>query len=98
MPKLRQNIITGDWVVISPERAKRPEDFIIEKKEVKNKPKIKGTETDNLYVIPNKVPAFVDQDEVVEEGGDFYPSYKSLGAHEVISFRDHNIELPELKN
>ena len=100
-------------MVISPERAKRPEDFIIEKKEVKNQPKkdcpfcppdgaafktkIKGTETDNLYVIPNKFPAFVDQDEVVEEGGDFYPSYKSLGAHEVISFKDHDAEIPDLK-
>lgn len=114
MPKLRQNIITGDWVVISPERAKRPEDFIIEKKEPKTqskescpfcppkgsayKAKIKGAETDYLYVLPNKFPAFVDQDEVIEEGGDFYPSYKSLGAHEVISFKDHNIELPELKS
>ncbi|TSC92142.1 MAG: Galactose-1-phosphate uridylyltransferase [Candidatus Berkelbacteria bacterium Licking1014_96] len=114
MPKLRQNIITGDWVVISPERAKRPEDFVVEKKEPKTqsqkdcpfcppegaayKNKIKGTETKNLYVIPNKFPAFVDQDEVIEEGGDFYPSYKSLGGHEVISFKDHNVELPELKS
>lgn len=114
MPKLRQNIITGDWVVISPERAKRPEDFVVEKREAKHqskkdcpfcppdgaayKTKIKGAETKNLYVLPNKFPAFVDQDEVIEEGGDFYPSYKSLGAHEVISFEDHNIELPELKS
>ena len=70
MPKLRQNIITGDWVVISPERAKRPEDFVVEKREPKTqskkdcpfcppdgaayKTKIKGAETKNLYVIPNK--------------------------------------------
>lgn len=114
MPKLRQNIITGDWVVISPERAKRPEDFVVEKREDKHqskkdcpfcppdgaayKTKIKNAETKNLYVLPNKFPAFIDQDEVIEEGGDFYPSYKSLGAHEVISFKDHNIELPELKS
>lgn len=112
MPKLRQNIITGDWVVISPERAKRPEDFVVEKREAKNqaqkdcpfcpannmayKTKIAGTEKDHLYVLPNKYPAFVDQDEVIEEGGDFYPSYKSLGAHEVISFKDHDVELPDL--
>lgn len=31
MPELRQNIITGDWVVVAPERAKRPKDFIIPK-------------------------------------------------------------------
>lgn len=112
MPKLRQNIITGDWVVISPERAKRPEDFVIEKRTAKTqsqkdcpfcppdgaayKTKIAGTETDHLYVVANKFPAFVDKDEVIEEGGDFYPSYKSLGAHEVISFKDHEIEIPDL--
>jgi UDPglucose--hexose-1-phosphate uridylyltransferase len=31
MPELRQNIITGDWVVVAPERAKRPKDFVIPK-------------------------------------------------------------------
>lgn len=114
MPKLRQNIITGDWVVISPERAKRPEDFVVEKHEPKTqskencpfcppkgaayKTKIRGCETEHIYVIPNKFPAFVDQDEVIEEGGDFYSSYKSLGAHEVISFKDHDTEIPELSD
>lgn len=99
-------------MVISPERAKRPEDFVVEKREVKHqakencpfcpphgvayKTKIAGTEKDHLYVVPNKYPAFVDQDEVIEEGGDFYPAYKSLGAHEVISFKDHDAELPDL--
>jgi len=113
MPKLRQNIITKDWVVISPERAKRPEDFVIEKHEAKSqnkkdcpfcppdgaayKTKFAAAETKNLYVFPNKFPAFVDKDEVIEEGGDFYPSYKSLGAHEVISFKDHEIEIADLK-
>src|SRR3972149_2352933 len=29
MSKLRQNIVTGKWVVIAPERAKRPEDFVM---------------------------------------------------------------------
>jgi len=28
MPQLRRHPITGDWVVIAPERAKRPDDFI----------------------------------------------------------------------
>jgi len=27
MPEIRQNIATKEWVVISTERAKRPEDF-----------------------------------------------------------------------
>lgn len=29
MPKLRKNIVTGDWVIISPERSKRPEDYVV---------------------------------------------------------------------
>ncbi len=33
MPELRQNIATGEWVILATERAKRPEDF--EKKEEK---------------------------------------------------------------
>jgi galactose-1-phosphate uridylyltransferase len=28
MPELRFNLITKDWVIVAPERAKRPEDFI----------------------------------------------------------------------
>lgn len=28
MPQLRQNLVTGEWVVIAPERAKRPSDFV----------------------------------------------------------------------
>jgi len=113
MPKLRQNIITGDWVVISPERAKRPEDFITAatpkrqskadcpfciygKKSAYKKFNLKEAETENVYVIPNKFPAFVLEDEILEEGGDFYPSYKSLGEHEVIVLKNHDIELRDL--
>jgi UDPglucose--hexose-1-phosphate uridylyltransferase len=28
MPELRFNLVTKDWVIMGPERAKRPEDFI----------------------------------------------------------------------
>ncbi|MDI6641442.1 MAG: galactose-1-phosphate uridylyltransferase [Elusimicrobiota bacterium] len=31
MPEIRQNIATREWVIISPERAKRPEDFVKKK-------------------------------------------------------------------
>lgn len=77
MPQLRQNIITGDWVVIAPERAKRPQDFIIPPSvKVTNKSecpfcegsngynkneKIRKAETGNFYVIENKFPAFVGE-------------------------------------
>ncbi len=79
VPQLRQNIITGDWVVIAPERSKRPQDFVIPKSvtvsDKKKCPfcinsegynsneKIRGSATKNVYVIENKYPAFVDTDD-----------------------------------
>ncbi len=112
MPRLRQNMTTGEWVVIAPGRSKRPQDFVsatsakrVSKKDcpfcMENnkayKTSIKEYETDNVYVIPNLYPAFVNEDEVTEQGGDFYPSYKSLGGHDVIILKDHDKELEDLK-
>jgi len=108
MPNLRQNIITGEWVIIAPEREKRPEDFIcsekIVAKDLKECPfcpngEAKKTEifsTSNIYVIPNKFPSFVSEDAVLEQGGELYPSFKALGYHEVIILKDHNIDLKDL--
>ena len=75
MPQLRQNIITGDWVVIAPERAKRPQDFVTPKKvpiavDLKTCPFCDGSEgykankkidvTKDIYVIQNLFPAFIE--------------------------------------
>lgn len=111
MPKLRQNIVTGKWVVIAPERAKRPEDFVmaaapkrhIDEKcpfcltnpESAYKFSIKDAETEHIYTIPNKYPAFVTDEEIIDEGGDFYFSTKSVGGHEVIVIKDHQKEIYE---
>ncbi len=38
MPQLRKDPVIGRWVIIATERAKRPEDFKIEKEEVHEKP------------------------------------------------------------
>lgn len=74
MPQLRQNIVTGDWVVIAPERAKRPDEFVTadtvkyqtrtdcvfcDAKEPYKK-SIKKYETKHIYLTPNKYPAFVE--------------------------------------
>lgn len=77
MPQLRQNIITGEWVVIAPERAKRPNDYITAdtvKTQSKidcnfcqggsaYKTKIKKYDSKYIYVAPNKFPAFVEVDD-----------------------------------
>ncbi len=77
MPQLRQNVITGEWVVIAPERAKRPHDFVVSatrrSQPTDHCPFCPGSEAFNqryseydrssTYVIPNKFPAFVSEGE-----------------------------------
>lgn len=79
MPQLRQNIITGEWVVFAPERAKRPTDYIsINKEKKQNKADCpfcmdsknteygvqkKDFETKNSYVITNKYPVYIEEPE-----------------------------------
>lgn len=79
MPQLRQNIVTGEWVVIAPERSKRPTDFVAAES---IKPQLKSEcpfcvtnatgaytlrkkefETNTVYVAPNKYPAFMEDSE-----------------------------------
>jgi UDPglucose--hexose-1-phosphate uridylyltransferase len=110
MPKLRQNIITGDYVVIAPERAKRPEDFIAERPKAKKtkidcpfcpggkglKEVIKDAGTSRIAVIPNRFPAFVLSEQIIEEGGRFYSSGKAFGGHEVIIIKDHHEDIFDL--
>lgn len=111
MPKLRQNIVTGEWVVIAPERAKRPEDFVMAaapKRPLEaNCPfclsspdssyqfSVKDAETENTYTIPNKFPAFSKTDGIILEGGELYSSSKSIGGHEVIIIKDHQKDVYE---
>lgn len=76
MPQLRQNVVTGEWVVIAPERSKRPSDFI---QKEKPKPQLKEScpfcegaaghatrlldyENESVYVMPNKFPAFLEDE------------------------------------
>ncbi|MBI2588370.1 galactose-1-phosphate uridylyltransferase [Candidatus Berkelbacteria bacterium] len=105
MPKLRQNIVTGDWVIIAPERAQRPFEFISREKVLRPSKKDCLFERRNLsrakipflpvkardvYVIPNKYPAFVTTNKINLEGGQLYNSTESEGYHEVVIFKDHN--------
>jgi len=80
MPQLRQNIITGEWVVFAPERAKRPTDYISVATEKKQKKedcpfcidsdvsefpsRIKVYDQSATYLIKNKYPAFVEEPEI----------------------------------
>lgn len=112
MPQLRQNIITGEWVVIAPERAKRPSEFVAATQaktpkdncvfcpESENyaKNRLEHYETDHIYVIPNKFPAFVEDPSRCSERSfkvedDFYRAKASLGGHDVVIIKDHDVPL-----
>ena len=75
MPQLRQNIITGEWVVFAPERAKRPSDYIYAGHKTKQGKsdcpfceqnggsfdnRIIQFDKDTTYLSPNKFPAFIE--------------------------------------
>ena len=71
MPQLRQDVVTGSWVVIAPERAKRPSDFSSYTPPATNKPspflvggdawknRLKEADTASTFTIQNRFPAFV---------------------------------------
>jgi len=111
VPKLRQNPITGEWVVIAPERAKRPQDYILPKPVPKKRvlefcnfcpngeaynAQIKGAGTKHVYVVNNKFPAFVPDEAIILDTGHVYYSQKSIGGHEVICFVEHDRDLENL--
>jgi UDPglucose--hexose-1-phosphate uridylyltransferase len=115
LPQLRQNIITDDWVVIAPERAKRPSDFITSgmvRRDHKDNcafcvgsdawhTRLHGVrnESDHIYVIPNKFPAFVGSSDQCERRSfseeTFYTSKPAVGGHEVLVIKDHDLLLPD---
>lgn len=117
MPQLRQNIITGDWVVIAPERSKRPSEFVTAaqanaapkdncpfcvESENYTKNRLKHYETDLVYVIPNKYPAFVEDPTRCSERSykvedDFFLAKPSLGGHDVLIVKDHDQPLAKFK-
>jgi UDPglucose--hexose-1-phosphate uridylyltransferase len=109
MPVLRQNIITGDYSIIAPARAKRPHEYVRSrppKAPTENCPFCPGSEalksiikdasTKNVFVIPNKYPVFTMQEDITLEASNIYYSTHSLGAHEVIIFKDHFKSFSEL--
>jgi len=102
--------VTNEWVVISPERSKRPEDYVHsddKKDDGSDCPFCPGgaalqtvvhnAGTQNVFVIPNKYPAFGSfDDRVISEGEEFYFSTPSRGAHEVIIFKPHKMSFGEM--
>lgn len=114
MPQLRQNIITGDWVVIAPGRAKRPNDFVMPQsvkitdkskcpfclgsEAYKKNEKVHRSSTENIMVIENKYPAFTEDESKAQirsyyVEGSFYRARPSVGDHEVVIVKNHDLNL-----
>ena len=55
--ELRQDIVSGDWIVVTPRRAERPEQFI--KKEKRTKAPIKGCPFENPQKSGNGKPVLI---------------------------------------
>jgi UDPglucose--hexose-1-phosphate uridylyltransferase len=112
MPQLRQNIVTGEWVVIAPERSKRPHDFIAEKPAKKGtencpfcpegpslKTRYKQYDTAHTHLIPNKFPAFINEGD--HEVRSYYPESNFYRAKPAIG--NHDVQVftahePDLPN
>jgi UDPglucose--hexose-1-phosphate uridylyltransferase len=104
-------------VVIAPERAKRPSDFVTAASVrtdskldcafceggLAYKERLHGFENDEIYVIPNKFPAFVEDEKSLSarttpDEGNFYTRKPSLGGHDVIVVKDHDLDLPHFNH
>ncbi|MDD3735206.1 MAG: galactose-1-phosphate uridylyltransferase [Candidatus Pacebacteria bacterium] len=108
LSELRFDITTGDWVVIAPQRAKRPQDFAkkvsIQKQSSKDcsfcQPGIKTPkpilETKNVVVIPNLYPAFAQNGGLNKRRVGPTIAMQGVGFHEIIIFRDHNKFFPQM--
>jgi UDPglucose--hexose-1-phosphate uridylyltransferase len=112
MPQFRRHPITGEWVVIAPERAKRPSDYVkaetlkpeskvncvfcVDSKVYKEK--VDGFEDDTIYVAPNGFPAFIEDPKQcsarTHQVEDFYRMGPSLGGHDLVIIKDHDVNLP----
>ncbi|MBI4993875.1 DUF4921 family protein [Candidatus Wolfebacteria bacterium] len=107
--ELRQDLVSGDWIVIAPARAKRPEKLKTEKRvraPVKNcpfedlqksghhPPKLSY---DNVVVVENKYPAFdhINICAELDKRGP-YSIMSGIGHHDMVITRDHHKNFSKL--
>lgn len=94
--ELRQDLVSGDWVVIATGRSKRPNDFIVPKRPAFAQPKstcpfekyFAGSDR-WVQTIPNKYPAFDKGICAVFDTKGPYVLTNGAGMHEVVITADH---------
>lgn len=95
--ELRQDLVSGDWVVMAKKRGKRPER---PKKCPFCYPEIKKQEiisqTKNIIVIENKYPAFKPAQELQHCRQGPFAIIDGVGFHEVIILKNHNAQINQI--
>jgi len=108
--QLRQDLVTGDWVVIATGRGKRPHAFsgnpstVKEPKEncpfesfAEEGPFVPLLREGSVTVIPNKFPAFASGVCKVFSKEGPYTFADGVGFHEVFVLKDHDRYIPDLE-
>lgn len=111
--ELRQDLVSGDWVVIATGRAKRPHDFLKQKREPFGQPLQRcpferlNAQALSVYsrdeewwveVIPNKYPAFGKGVCALFHKAGPYQWGDGVGFHEVVITRDHKRSIAEMSD
>ena len=111
LSQLRQDLVSGDWIVIAPKVGARPHEIVAPQKKRIRTPKAKcpfevppsplfeirsGKEW-TVQIIENKFPAFVHRDicTTIRKNGP-YSITDGVGHHDVVISRDHDKDFPDL--
>jgi len=108
-PELRQDLVSGDWVIMAP---KRSHSITTQKKKKsrlcpfcrleetnQEKPVLEYKREDgtwSLVVIPNKFPSLEDYNKLEKREVGPYAVMNAVGFHEVIITHDHDRHIPDL--
>jgi UDPglucose--hexose-1-phosphate uridylyltransferase len=108
--QLRQDLVSGDWIVIAPKRRLRPHEMRASKSRVREpKPgcvfenpkqallEIRDGKDWTVRIIENRFPAFVHRDicSAIRKVGP-YAVTDGIGHHDILITRDHNQDFPDL--
>ena len=101
-PHRRQNILTGDWILVSPHRTKRPWQGKVEKPELNTRPNydpkcylcpgntrangVQNPDYQSTYAFTNDFPALLPETELVKSQHDFFKHKTEKGTCRVICF------------
>ncbi len=110
--ELRQDIVTGDWVVVATARAKRPHDFVSASPKSFNETspcpfddirenviqKFPNDADPFVTVIKNKYPAFAEGQCKVPRAEGIYVAMDGAGNHEVVVTKDHIRPIPDFSD